>query len=154
MYNEGISKVGDLLDLAAEMEIVSKRGSFFNYGDLRLGQGRENAKDFLREHPDLADEIEMAVRERAMSGDVPLSLGSSGSSGSDDGEAVSRGVLIAFCLVLAFDRLLRQPNYPLCASDSSAVCKQPAAVSRASARSSDPRADTTACAERYARLHE
>ena len=86
MYNEGISKVGDLLDLAAEMEIVSKRGSFFNYGDLRLGQGRENAKDFLREHPDLSDEIEMAVRERAMSGDVPLSLGSSGSSGSDDGE--------------------------------------------------------------------
>jgi recombination protein RecA len=87
MYNEGISKVGDLLDLAAEMEIVSKRGSFFNYGDLRLGQGRENAKDFLREHPDLADEIEMAVRERAMTGDVPLSLGSTGgSSESDDGE--------------------------------------------------------------------
>jgi recombination protein RecA len=82
MYNEGISKVGDLLDLAAEMEIVAKRGSFFNYGDLRLGQGRENAKDFLRSHPDLADEIEMAVRERAMSGDVPLSLGTSG--GDDD----------------------------------------------------------------------
>src|SRR5512139_6954 len=73
MYNEGISRVGDLLDLASEMEIISKRGSFFNYGDLRLGQGRENAKDFLREHPDLADEIEMAVRERAMTGDVPLS---------------------------------------------------------------------------------
>ena len=86
MYNEGISRVGDLLDLAAEMEIVSKRGSFFNYGDLRLGQGRENAKDFLREHPDLADEIEMAVRERAMSGEVPLSLGTSGGSESDDGE--------------------------------------------------------------------
>jgi recombination protein RecA len=86
MYNEGISKVGDLLDLAAEMEIVSKRGSFFNYGDLRLGQGRENAKDFLREHRDLADEIEMAVRERAMSGEVPLSLGTSGSGDSDDGE--------------------------------------------------------------------
>lgn len=85
MYNEGISKAGDLLDLAAEMEIVSKRGSFYNYGDLRLGQGRENAKDFLREHPDLAAEIEMAVRERAMTGDVPLSLGSSGST-NDDGE--------------------------------------------------------------------
>jgi recombination protein RecA len=77
MYNEGISKTGDLLDLATEMEIVTKRGSFFNYGDLRLGQGRENAKDYLRQHADLAAEIEMAVRERAMSGDLPLNLGSS-----------------------------------------------------------------------------
>jgi recombination protein RecA len=85
MYNEGISKSGDLLDLASEMEIISKRGSFFNYGDLRLGQGRENAKEFLRGHPDLADELEMAVRERALTGDVPLSLGSSGSA-ADDGE--------------------------------------------------------------------
>jgi recombination protein RecA len=85
MYNEGISKSGDLLDLASEMEIISKRGSFFNYGDLRLGQGRENAKEFLRSHPDLADELEMAVRERALTGDVPLSLGSSGSA-ADDGE--------------------------------------------------------------------
>jgi recombination protein RecA len=85
MYNEGISKSGDLLDLATDMEIISKRGSFFNYGDLRLGQGRENAKDFLRSHPDLADEIEMAVRERALTGDVPLSLGTSGSV-EDDGE--------------------------------------------------------------------
>ncbi len=46
MYNEGISKAGDLLDLAAAMEIISKRGSFFNYGEIRLGQGRENAKDY------------------------------------------------------------------------------------------------------------
>lgn len=84
MYNEGISRAGDLLDLAAEMEIVSKRGSFYNYGDLRLGQGRENAKDFLRSNPDLAEEIEIAVRERALTGIVPLSLGSSG--GSDDDE--------------------------------------------------------------------
>ena len=83
MYNEGVSKVGDLLDLATEMEIVSKRGSFFNYGDLRLGQGRENAKEFLRQHADLAAEIETAVRERAMSGDIPLKLG----GGADDGDA-------------------------------------------------------------------
>jgi recombination protein RecA len=89
MYNEGISRVGDLLDLATEMEIVSKRGSFFNYGDLRLGQGRENAKDYLRGHPELAGEIEMAVRERAMSGDVPMLLGGSGGEeeGTDDGES-------------------------------------------------------------------
>ena len=87
MYNEGVSKVGDLLDLATEMEIVSKRGSFFNYGDLRLGQGRENAKEFLRQHADLAAEIEIAVRERAMTGDLPLTLGGGAGEGdADDGE--------------------------------------------------------------------
>ena len=66
MYNEGISKVGDLIDLATGLEIVTKRGAFFSYGDVRLGQGRENAKEFLRQNPDLADEIELAVRQQAM----------------------------------------------------------------------------------------
>src|SRR4029079_2363284 len=47
MYNEGISTVGDLLDLGVDQEIISKRGSFFAYGEIRLGQGRENAKAFL-----------------------------------------------------------------------------------------------------------
>jgi recombination protein RecA len=63
MYNEGISKVGDLLDLAVEIEIVEKRGSFYSYGETRLGQGRENAKDFLRQNPDQAVEIENKVRQ-------------------------------------------------------------------------------------------
>jgi len=62
MYNEGISKIGDLLDLAVETEIVEKRGSFFSYGDTRLGQGRENSKDHLRQNPDLAKEIEKKVQ--------------------------------------------------------------------------------------------
>jgi len=85
MYNEGISKAGDLLDLAAAMEIISKRGSFFNYGELRLGQGRENDKDYLRAHNELASEIEMAVRERAASGEAAIGFGGmTGESGSDD----------------------------------------------------------------------
>src|SRR5512136_1705324 len=63
MYNEGISKAGDVLDIAVEMEIVEKRGAFYSYGDTRLGQGRENAKQFLRDTPDLAREIENKVRE-------------------------------------------------------------------------------------------
>ncbi len=63
MYAEGISKVGDILDLATELEIVQKRGSFYSHDDLRLGQGRENAKNFLRENPDLAEEIETAIRQ-------------------------------------------------------------------------------------------
>ena len=66
MYNEGISRVGDLLDLAGELDIIDKRGSFYNYGDIRLAQGRENSKEFLRENPDMAEEIELAVRQQAM----------------------------------------------------------------------------------------
>jgi recombination protein RecA len=74
MYNEGISRAGDLLDLATQLDIITKRGSFFSYGDLRLGQGRENAKDYLRLNPTLADEIELAVRHQAMSGELLLPL--------------------------------------------------------------------------------
>ncbi|MGD9092426.1 MAG: recombinase RecA [Anaerolineales bacterium] len=72
MYNEGISKVGDLLDLATELEIIDKRGSFYSYGDLRLGQGRENSKDFLRQNPELAEEIELAIRQQSFEDIVPL----------------------------------------------------------------------------------
>ncbi len=69
MYNEGISKSGDLLDLAVNYEIVAKRGSFYNYGDDRLGQGRETAKDYLRDHPEVADVIEQQIREKVLSQD-------------------------------------------------------------------------------------
>jgi recombination protein RecA len=51
-------RLGDLLDLATTLDIITKRGSFYSYGDIRLGQGRENSKDFLRQNPDLAEEIE------------------------------------------------------------------------------------------------
>ncbi len=63
IYNEGISKMGDLLDLGVEYDVIAKRGSFYSYGELRLGQGRENAKAFLRENPELAEEIERRIRE-------------------------------------------------------------------------------------------
>jgi len=88
MYNEGISKSGDLIDLATQLEIISKRGSFYSYGDIRLGQGRENAKDFLRQNRELSDEIELAIREQALSGALPLPFGSEGDEpGSDDSES-------------------------------------------------------------------
>ncbi len=74
MYNEGISKSGDVIDLATQLEIITKRGAFFSYGDIRLGQGRENAKEFLRMNLDLMKEIEQAVRQRASGGEIPLSL--------------------------------------------------------------------------------
>jgi recombination protein RecA len=65
MYDEGISKVGDILDLGVKMELISKRGSFYSYGDLRLGQGRENAKGYLRENPELSHELDLAIRTSA-----------------------------------------------------------------------------------------
>jgi recombination protein RecA len=64
MYNEGISKVGDILDMAADLGVIEKRGAFFRYKDETVGQGRENAKQFLRENPALATEIENIVREQ------------------------------------------------------------------------------------------
>lgn len=82
MYNEGISKEGDVIDLATGLEIVTKRGAFFSYGDIRLGQGRENAKEFLRQNADICNEIELAVRQRALSGDLPLNIAGDG----DDSE--------------------------------------------------------------------
>jgi recombination protein RecA len=66
MYNEGISREGDLLDMAVELEIVGKSGSYYSFGETRLGQGRENAKAFLRENVELADEIEAHIREQAL----------------------------------------------------------------------------------------
>ncbi|MCD6553305.1 MAG: DNA recombination/repair protein RecA, partial [Anaerolineae bacterium] len=64
MYNEGISRAGDVLDTAVLMGIVEKRGSYYSYGETRLGQGRENAKEFLRSEPDLFLEIENEVRRQ------------------------------------------------------------------------------------------
>ncbi len=72
MYNEGISKVGDIIDLGSAMDIITKRGAFFSYNDVRIGQGRENAKTFLKEHPEMAAEIDKAIRAQAGVGKVPV----------------------------------------------------------------------------------
>ena len=62
-YGEGISRGGELIDIGLESKIVEKSGAWISYGDLRLGQGRENAKQFLKENPDLASEIEAKIRK-------------------------------------------------------------------------------------------
>jgi recombination protein RecA len=62
MFNCGISREGDLVDLGVNLEIVKKAGSFYTYGDIKLGQGRENAKDYLVQHPELASEIEAEIK--------------------------------------------------------------------------------------------
>jgi len=66
MFDEGISASGDLLDLAVNERVVDKSGAWFSYGELRLGQGRENAKTFIRENPDLFTEIRKAVLEKKL----------------------------------------------------------------------------------------
>src|SRR5699024_1572017 len=65
MFGEGISKVGEIIDLGVKLGIVQKSGAWFNYGETRLGQGRDNAKQFLRDNPDIAAEIETQVRDNA-----------------------------------------------------------------------------------------
>jgi recombination protein RecA len=65
MYGEGISKVGELIDLGVKAGVVEKSGAWFSYDSQRIGQGRENAKVFLREHKEIADQIEVKVREQS-----------------------------------------------------------------------------------------
>lgn len=64
MYNEGISKVGNILDVGVREELVDKSGSWFSYKDTRLGQGRENAKQFLKDNMNIALEIENTIRKK------------------------------------------------------------------------------------------
>ena len=72
MYDVGISKIGDLLDLATEAEIVSKRGSFYSYGETRLAQGRENSKEFLKQNPAMVEEIDALVRQHYLGDEVVM----------------------------------------------------------------------------------
>ena len=65
MYGEGISKVGELLDLGVKLDLVQKSGSWFAMGELRLGQGRDAAKQYLRDNPDLAEELEQKIRQNS-----------------------------------------------------------------------------------------
>ena len=64
-FNEGISRTADILDVATALEIVTKRGSFFSYGETRLGQGRENAKAYLKENPAMLEQIDAEIRQHA-----------------------------------------------------------------------------------------
>ncbi len=86
-YGEGISKLGDLLDQAVTQEIINKSGTWFSYGDQRIGQGRENARNFLSEHPDMTREIDQRVRESL---GLPASKENPAETAPED-ESASRG---------------------------------------------------------------
>ena len=63
MFGQGISKEGDVLDLAANLGVINKSGAWYAYNESKIGQGRENAKVFLKEHPEVLEEVELAVRK-------------------------------------------------------------------------------------------
>jgi recombination protein RecA len=72
MYGEGISKEGGLLDVGVAMDVVTKTGAWFTFGETRLGQGREASKEFLRNNPAIATEIESKIRAKVASGDSDI----------------------------------------------------------------------------------
>jgi recombination protein RecA len=87
MYNEGISQLGDMLDVATNLNVVEKRGTFLLFEGTRLGQGRDNAKTYLREHPEAADKIEKLVRGTIASGTATKTAQvTQKEEGEDDGE--------------------------------------------------------------------
>ncbi len=85
MYGEGVSKTGELLDLGVRAGIVEKSGAWFSHDSQRLGQGRENAKTFLKQHPEVADRIEAAIRQNA--GLIAEQILTGGPEDADEGEA-------------------------------------------------------------------
>jgi recombination protein RecA len=89
MYGEGISKMGELVDLGVKAGIVEKSGAWFSFDSERIGQGRENAKAYLKEHPDTAQRIERAIRQNAGLLAGQILEGGSDSASEDAGEAVS-----------------------------------------------------------------
>ncbi|MBL6875276.1 recombinase RecA [Chitinophagales bacterium] len=70
MYGEGISKLGEIIDLGVDLDILNKSGSWYSYGDTKLGQGREGVKDLLKDNPELADEVEGKIRAVLMNSEV------------------------------------------------------------------------------------
>ena len=84
MYGEGISKTGELLDLGVQANVVEKSGAWFSHDGQRIGQGRENAKNFLREHPEMAETIEAKVRQNAGLVSERMMLGDPESDGPGD----------------------------------------------------------------------
>jgi recombination protein RecA len=63
MYGEGISKVGEIIDLGVELNIIKKSGSWFSYGETRIGQGRDTVKNMIKDNPELMDELEAKIKE-------------------------------------------------------------------------------------------
>ncbi len=88
MYGEGISKLGEILDLGVKEEIIEKSGSWFSYNSERIGQGRENAKTFLKENPDIANQVEALIRQKSEDIVDNMMVGSEDNKSDNDGTSV------------------------------------------------------------------
>jgi recombination protein RecA len=84
MYGEGISKIGEILDLGVKAGLVEKSGAWFSYDSVRIGQGRENAKTFLKENADLCNRLEAAIRSRTDKVAEEMMAGPDADEGDDD----------------------------------------------------------------------
>jgi len=84
MYGEGISKVGSIIDIGAEQDIIQKSGAWFSYNNERLGQGRENAKQYLKDNPEVSDKIEKQIREALLSASLAAANTAAFDSAEDD----------------------------------------------------------------------
>jgi len=86
LYGLGISREGSLIDIGTELSppIIQKSGAWYSYGDQRIGQGKENSRDWLKNHPDVASEVERKIKERLLTGKAQLKVGAS--TGDEDGE--------------------------------------------------------------------
>jgi recombination protein RecA len=88
MFNEGISRIGSIVDLGTELNVLRKSGAFYSYNDQKLGQGRENVKDFLKGNPELADEIEAQIRSAiAGGGPAPIAIGATAAASRNGASA-------------------------------------------------------------------
>ncbi len=94
MFGLGISKVGDILDLGATQGILKKSGAFYSYGETRLGQGRENSKEFLTQHPEIADSIEARIRGLEPGAQQPASNGTEPSNDAEPAAVGSEGPVV------------------------------------------------------------
>ena len=86
IFGEGISKTGEIIDLGSEMDIIQKSGAWYSYNGAKIAQGRDAAKQFLHDNPEVALEIEQKIKERIASGPVKATVGAAVVAAGDDGE--------------------------------------------------------------------
>jgi recombination protein RecA len=91
MYGEGVSKMGELIDLGVKAGVVEKSGAWFSYDSQRVGQGRENAKTFLKQNPDIANRIETAIRQNAGLIAEKILVGEEETDKDDDDDEAAEG---------------------------------------------------------------
>jgi recombination protein RecA len=89
MYGQGVSKVGEILDLGVKAGLVEKSGAWFSYDSIRIGQGRENAKEYLKENPDVAQRIENAIRGKTEEVGEALMVGPDAGDGDEGGDGIA-----------------------------------------------------------------